>query len=85
MREPPAKPTPPPQAAFRLADADYLLFDGQPGLMLVAGRGHLKVRSYTWYFRHRAASGLAHIKLGRWPALSFADACSERERLDRER
>lgn len=68
-----------------MADGDYLLFQDQPGLMLVAGRGEPRARAYTWYFRHRGASGLQRIRIGRHPAVSFADACSERERMDRER
>lgn len=85
MREPIQKLT--PQAAYRLEGGDYLLFEGQPGLVLVAGQQpDPKKRAYTWYFRHRDTEGrIARVKLGRWPAMSIADACSERERIDRER
>ncbi len=76
-----------PQQAYALAPGEYLLFAGHPGLLLIAGQGpDPKARAYTWYFRHRDSDGrIARLKLGRWPAISFADACSARERIDRER
>ena len=74
------------QAAHALDPGDYLLFDGQDGLLLIAGSGDPRTRAYSWYWRHRDVNGkIRKLKLGRWPALSLADASAERERLDRER
>lgn len=68
-------------ASDALPIGGYLLFAEQPGLRLFAGK-----RARTWTHRYRQRDGsIVQLKLGRFPAISYAEAVAAWEENNRRR
>ncbi|MDF0607084.1 integrase family protein [Neisseriaceae bacterium TC5R-5] len=68
--------------AKQLLPGQHLKIDRCPGLRLEATAKH-----HTWTYRYKSPvdGGMKQIKLGRWPALSFAQAMGEWDKARQQR
>lgn len=65
------------RAASKLSAGEHITFDGFPGLRLQATESR---RSWTYRYKSPLDERMRQIKLGEWPALSYAGAIAEWER-----
>jgi integrase len=65
------------RAASKLSAGEHITFDGFPGLRLQATESR---RSWTYRYKSPIDERMRQIKLGEWPALSYAGAISEWEK-----
>jgi len=71
------------RAAARLPSGDHMTFDGFPGLRLQASTSR---KSWTYRYKSPVDSRMRQVKLGEWPAMSFAGAIAawEKSRVERD-
>jgi integrase len=73
-----------PREAKLLQPGEHMKIDGCPGLRLEASE---KYRTWTYRYKSPVDNRMRQIRLGRWPAMSYAAALGEwdKARQDRER
>ncbi len=59
------------RAAAKLPSGDHMTFEGFPGLRLQASTNR---KSWTYRYKSPVDSRMRQVKLGEWPAMSFANA-----------
>ncbi|WP_408581572.1 integrase arm-type DNA-binding domain-containing protein [Burkholderia cenocepacia] len=71
------------RAAAKLPSGDHMTFEGFPGLRLQASTSR---KSWTYRYKSPVDSRMRQVKLGEWPAMSFAGAISawEKSRVERD-
>lgn len=71
------------RAAATLPSGDHMTFEGFPGLRLQASTSR---KSWTYRYKSPVDNRMRQVKLGEWPAMSFAGAIAawEKSRVARD-
>lgn len=71
------------RAAAKLPSGDHMTFEGFPGLRLQASTSR---KSWTYRYKSPVDSRMRQVKLGEWPAMSFAGAIAawQKSRVERD-
>jgi integrase len=71
------------RVAAKLPSGEHMTFEGFPGLRLQASASR---KSWTYRYKSPIDSRMRQVKLGEWPAMSYAAAISawERSRIERD-
>lgn len=65
-----------------LAPGDHIIVDGAPGLRLVASNTR---KTWTYRFKSPVDGRMRQVAMGQWPALSYAAALGEWDKLRQQR